>query len=481
MNRKYITSRQSAETTTLRRMLRLTFLLAFYQFDESLAFLLVPEHRLRQRTCIKKENVLTAKKQSEILEVKDETPAGIVGAKFFGGNKQKEEFYVQSEEDSATVKIETSFHRFSVDPSTPSGSMFDCLLSAKVAHSLQSQVNDVLYEDANAPNFEYGFATDMEWESPMKKGSKSLFQELEDALDFYKNIDLAIVSGKQLNNNTLQFQWELSVVWPTFWAPRVHLVGTSVCLLDHESNMIVQQTDKLMDDAGIVGLVASQIKPRFWDFYHIGMTPSAERAPKLRFQKKWGYQLYEIPPRLVTCPSMVETGTREDSNAEIVPNHAFPCIIKTMGPKRQRYVPTTPVEVQIIPGDDQLRFKWTIPLAAEFLTNSELPLAGSDKETDPRCDPQCKYEFHQRRKVATMYYGGSPQDAEVVNVRKRLYEKVVNDGLKPKFDEKGRPIFFFVQNEVKACYTSEGLGMCVYEWRSKATKPDEIGIELELP
>ncbi|KAL3933606.1 MAG: hypothetical protein SGBAC_010320 [Bacillariaceae sp.] len=86
-------------------------------------------------------------KQSKILEVKDETPAGIVGAKFFEGNKQKEEFYVQSEEHSATVKIEESFHHFSVDPSTPSGSMFDSLLSAKVAHSLQSQVNDVLYQD----------------------------------------------------------------------------------------------------------------------------------------------------------------------------------------------------------------------------------------------------------------------------------------------------------------------------------------------
>ena len=152
-----------------------------------------------------------------------------------------------------------------------------------------------------------------------------------------------------------------------------------------------------------------------------------------------------------------------------------------MGPKRQRYVPTTPVEVQIIPGDGQLQFKWTIPLAAEFLTNAELPLAGTDKETDLRCDPQCKYEFHQRRKVATINYGGNAQDAEIADVRKRLYEKVVTDGFKPKLSENGRPIFFFVQNNVKACYTSEGLGMCVYEWRSQATKPDEIGIELEFP
>ncbi|CAJ1945488.1 unnamed protein product [Cylindrotheca closterium] len=456
-------------------MIRLTFLLVLYHFDDSIGFLLAPESHLRHS--IAGGNVLMAKKQSETLEVTGETPAGIVGAEFFGGNKEKDEFYVQAEEDSAAIDTDASFNRFFVDPSTPS-LMFDSLLSAKLAHSLQSQINNILYEKANAPNVEYGFATDMIWESPMRKGRTSPFAELEDALDFYKNVDLAIVSGKQLNDNTLEFQWELSVVWPALWSPRVHLVGTSVCKLDG-NNMIFQQTDKLMDDADLVGLVSSQIKPRFWDFYHIGMTPSAECTPKLRFQRKWGYQVYEIPPRLVTSPSMVETGTREDYNAETVPNHAFSCIIKTMGPNRQRYVPTSPVEVQIIPGDDQLQFKWTIPLAAEFLKNTELPLAGTDKETDLMCDPQCKYEFHQRRKIATINYGGNPQDTDIADARKRLYEKVITDGLKPKLGENGRPIFFFIQNNVKACFTSEGLGMCVYEYRSKATKPDEIGIELE--
>lgn len=458
-------------------MFRLVYLLAFFRLDQSLCFLLAPEQRIRGYS-ISPENALKSRKQSDTFEVADENPAGIVGAEFFGGNKQKEEFYVQSEEDSAGVKTDAYFNRFFVDPSTPT-IMFDSLISSKIAHSLQSQINNRLYENAEPPNTEYGYANDLLWESPMKKGAATPFAELEDSLDFYNNLDLAIVSGNRLSNNTFEFQWELSVVWPAIWAPRVHLVGTSVCEFNH-NNQIVVQTDKLMDDADLISVVSPQIKPRFWDLYHIGMTPSAERTQKLQFQKKRGYQVYEIPPRLVTSPSMLETGIREDANAESVPNHAFSCIIKTMGPKRQRYVPTTPIEVQIIPKRDQLQFKWTIPLATEFMTNSELPLAGRDKETAMSCDPQCRYEFHQRRRVATMHYGGYPQDAEIANFRKKLYEKVVKDGLQPKLDENGRPVFFFVQNEVKACYTSEGLGMCVYEWRSKATKPDEIGIELEL-
>ena len=82
--------------------------------------------------------------------------------------------------------------------------------------------------------------------------------------------------------------------------------------------------------------------------------------------------------------------------------------------------------------------------------------------------------------MATVAYGGNgPQDAEIANVRKRLYESVVKDGLQPKLDENGRPIFFFWQNGVKACYTEEGLGMAVYEWRPTFAKSDEVGIELE--
>ena len=85
-----------------------------------------------------------------------------------------------------------------------------------------------------------------------------------------------------------------------------------------------------------------------------------------------------------------------------------------------------------------------------------------------------------RRRVATVPYGGTPQDVEIADVRKKLYEQVTKDGLKPKVDADGRPQFFFLLNCVKACYTEEGLGMCVYEWRPEFVKPNEVGIELEM-
>jgi len=61
-----------------------------------------------------------------------------------------------------------------------------------------------------------------------------------------------------------------------------------------------------------------------------------------------------------------------------------------------------------------------------------------------------------------------------------LYEQVTKDGLRPKLVE-GRPQFFFLNNDAKACFTADGgLGMAVYEWRPAFVKSNEVGIELEM-
>lgn len=419
------------------------------------------------------------KRQTGVIEVDDETPAGIVGAQFFGGSKQKEEFFdaeQEAAETAAVVNTDQLYNRFLSDESKPSEA-FDTLLCAQVAASVQSQINYALYEKAEDPNMEYTYSPTLNWATPMSKEQKSPLNELENALEFYKYVDLAIVSGKQIDGSTLEFQWELSVVWPTFWSPRVHLVGKSTCSL--EQTKIVRQTDALIDNVNLLNAISSQVTPRFWDWYHIGMTPSAEEVQKLSQEKKSGYKVYDIPSRMVSVPSITDSGTRDDRNAQMVPNHAFSCIIKTSGPTRQRYIPTTPVEVQITPVDGKLELKWTIPLAVEFLTNANLPLADKDEATPESWNSEWKYQFHSRRRVATVPYGGNPQDPEISEVRKALYQKVTKDGLKPKLDENGRPIFFFLQNTVKACFTEEGLGMCVYEWRPKSVKPEEVGLELE--
>jgi hypothetical protein len=430
--------------------------------------------------CQRLSSVLSAaaKKQSNVIEA-EEAPAGIGGATFFGGSKQKDELFEEEAEEQATVEISTSYNRF-FDGENPREA-FDSFLTAEVASSLQSQINAVLYENAAEPNSDFSYDDNLSWETPLSKTGGSPLRELQNSLDFYKNIDAAIISGKKISDSTMEFQWEVSVVWPTFWSPRVHLVGTSVCTMDASTKKIIHQIDTLLDNIDVLSTISSQVKPRFWDWYHIGMTPCTEQMPQLCLKEPpfGGYRVYEIPPRLVASPTMVEVGSRDDRNAQTIPNHAFSCIIKTAGPTRQRYVPTTPVEVQIIPGQEK-KIKWAIPLAVEFLTNTELPLPGIDEEAMDGSNPNCSYDFQPRRKVATVKYGGNAQDPEISDIRKKLYDKIMKGGLKPKLDKNGRPIFFFFQNTAKACYTEEGLGMCVYEWRPKAAKPNEVGIELDF-
>jgi hypothetical protein len=96
---------------------------------------------------------------------------------------------------------------------------------------------------------------------------------------------------------------------------------------------------------------------------------------------------------------------------------------------------------------------------------------------------KCNYSLRPNRLVATLPYGGNPQDEEVTQLRRQLYQEVVErDGFRPKLDPvTNRPMFFFWMNDAKACFTREGgLGMAVYEWRADWAKSNEVGIELEL-
>jgi hypothetical protein len=427
------------------------------------------------------------KKQTRTLE-EEEAPADIGGAQFFGGNKQKEEFYDDTAEQKAGLEVipekVTTFNRFN------DRAVFATEATALLASSLQSQINAALYENAPTANKDFSYTTGkLDWQTPFNTKAPTPLEEMVQSLEFYKYVDVAIVSGQQaaVGENQFELQWELSLAWPTFWVPRVLLLGSSTITLDrYNTNQIVSQLDKVVDNGGdLLGTIGKQIIPRFWDFYHVGMTPSAELFPKVNRKEPsvfgLNYQTYDIPARWVVQPTVKETGTREDCTAQIIPNHAFACIIKTMGPTRQRYVPTSPVEVQLAPDNQgKLKVRWNIPMSVEFQSNGDWPLPGEDEEAIEGSEPDCTYVYQTRRKVATVQYGGEPQEKEITDIRKQLYEQVLKDGFQPKLDANGRPIFFFLQNTVKPCYTNEGLGMCVYEWRPRLTKANEIGIELEF-
>jgi len=431
--------------------------------------------------------------------LEEEKMVKVEGSQFFGGNKEKEEFFdpvAEAEAGIATFVPDTTSD--AVDTILPKATTYDRFMDrdafsdvdvAALAQNLQVQINAALYEGAEIPadvsSQQYTYVSSaLEWTTPLSRkgdGGLSPLQELEAALEFYRRLDVAVVSGTRVSDSTFVLRWTISLAWPIFWEPRVLITGTSEVTVN-ERKQITRQVDSL-DDTDLTASIARQVFPRFWDVYHIGMTPSTEVMPKLSVKTSplAPYKVYDIPPQLVLQPTMKDLGTREDNNAGLIPNHGFSCVVKTMGPQKQRYVPTSPTEVQIRPGSDgNVNLKWTIPLGVEFLTNPSLLLPQPDQETPENIDPDAKYVLQPRRQVATVPYAGGPQDVAIASIRKRFFEQIVKDGLQPKLGESGRPLFFFWQNSVKTCFTEEGLGMAVYEYRPDIAKANEVGIELQV-
>lgn len=515
----------------------------------------------------------------------------VVGTKFFGGNSIKEELYIAEEEEMAvkllvkddgtrTTRQRLEYNRF--DDTIA----FTDTFSKNVGKLLQMTINRVLYNDDDVVGGVESAMKWMEdpallWDTPFPQSKKSSSStttsstpmlELAIAKEFYNQLDVAILSCKTIETavsdntsiNDVEIRWDIGIVWPNPWESRILLTGSSILKLrfDKEDGILVVLSQRDMLDGGndIVGKLAAQLPPRFWDVYHIGMTPCAELdarydalPPSLSFQlsslssetsqslsmtnqikQQQGkrrifseYNLAYLPPRLVTQPSFIDTNGRDGRAAQALPNHAFTTAIRTMGPRKDKFVPVSPVEVSISKVDDAVGslVRWTIPVPPEFASNLVLPLPviGSNDDEDedededginyvppstltinsdgrpiftppatasrtnrpppiPPVELACQYALRPTRFVATLPYSGNPQDEEVTAIRKRLYDMVVErDGYKPKLDPvTKRPIFFYLMNDTKACFTRQGgLGMAVYEWRAKWSKSNEVGIELE--
>ena len=345
-------------------------------------------------------------------EVDEDAPAGIGGAEFFGGNKEKQEFYDPVAEAEAAVELRSTsvvleFDRFA------DRSAFADETTAAIARDVQLQLNQAATAEivettssstTSLEDVTYKYADNLQWETDLQVKSSTPVLELVQARDFYRQVHVAVTAGGPKSDSTVELRWELSLEWPTVWEPRVLLTGTSRLTVDSETKIITQQIDTL-DDPDLIPVIQKQILPRFWDLYHIGMTPSAELSPRLKSEatstSKVGllasYQLYDLPPRWVMQPSLLDTGSREDNNALVLPNHAFSCVIKTMGPTKQRFTPVSGVQVQLVSqqqmqqanggaagaaGGGGLKLQWSIPLAVEYGSQAVWMLPGGEDATE---------------------------------------------------------------------------------------------------
>jgi len=493
--------------------------------------------------------------------VDDDVPAGITGANFFGGNKEKEDFYdAEAEERASVITLEedddaddetvNAGKKSTTTTTTAAAALAETLSSlsfdrfadrsafktdmvAQVAKQMQQLINQALYEDGKKDQsqiLQLEYSKSLVWESPLvsvggDSAAASPLQALTQAMEKYRRVDVAVTSGKLLKNGqekevVVQLSWEISLAWPTFWEPQVLITGSSQLTMipsstsqDQTTMIVHQQVDSFYSDDSntntndqkkdlgkeyLQKIVGEQLLPRFWDLYHIGMTASAETLPQYTINSGigGGIKTVQIPGRWMVAPTMLDLDNNRNL-ATALPFHAFNTIVKTVGPTKQRYVPTTPLEIQIINTVDADAvtvspplLTWKVPMSVEFQSQVMWPAAMVEDESDDSSSsnnndpsqPTCAYSWIPPRKMAIMEYKGGPQDEGIPAARKRLYEKITsasNSRISPKLDENGRPIFTYWKKAFKGCFTEEGLGMAVYEWRPSFAAENKIGMELQ--
>jgi len=291
----------------------------------------------------------------ELEDAFEDDGENVVGAKFFGGNTIKEELYVEDEEEMAlelqnvSPEKETEYKRFD------DTNAFRDELASNVGESLQSAINEILYNEENGSDISWKEDSLLSWDTPFPKSKKasgqSPLKELAVSKSFYNKLDVAILSGNTIKsegaNSIVEIRWDIGALWPNPWESRVLLTGTSTLTIredkDNNSIVLLKQVDMLdgKNPKDVVGSLSPQLPPRFWDMYHIGMTPSAEldrrfdsplasssslsTAASNKGKKGLlaSYKVSYLPPRLVTEPSLVDTNGRNGRAAQTLPNHGF--------------------------------------------------------------------------------------------------------------------------------------------------------------
>lgn len=234
---------------------RTTFIvsIALLSFDDCLCW----NNILRQTP--RRHNIWMAVTTNSVDE---DAPAGIVGAEFFGGNKEKEEFFDPVAEAEATIETNALlFNRFEDTEA------FADAKSQQLAQELQKQFS----QQQSSRGGTIAYASSLEWMTPFSKTMANPLLEIEKARGFFRDVQLAITAAEtSARTGLVQLRWELSVVWPIFWEPRVLITGTST--VSYQGGLITKQVDTL-DQKDLLASIVRQWFPRFWDIYHIGMTP----------------------------------------------------------------------------------------------------------------------------------------------------------------------------------------------------------------
>lgn len=294
-------------------------------------------------------------------------------------------------------------------------------------------------------------------------------------------------------------KWLRSGTWPLPHRPRVRATGSWVVEADPTNPSLIRRIEEKWDSP-LLGVVIPQTIPRFWDVWHLYMTPPAEK-PLYRVLRKYsgGLELREYFPRLVLEAQAIDSRPNQQFTDFVgtIPPSVFTDELQLAGKSeyRETYVTTSPLEIAVESYDwtpppeakkdttepiPSKRVLWTMPMPSHLgLSTSKLPVPISEPNHEE--GEKGRHVVQGKRLVAVRTFKGTPQNEQYKNARKDLLALVKKEGLETVRTSKGRSRVWVYRNDMKLGFNLQGH-LSIAHWEQKMyTDNNEIAVEVLPP
>jgi hypothetical protein len=154
-------------------------------------------------------------------------------------------------------------------------------------------------------------STACEWRCPLGsyRGQEAIAAELRELGTFLSDPRYTVTKTETLSDSSMRVSWIASATWPLPWLPRIIVAGASTlsCSASTEDASMLQ-IQSINDEwqSGLLNLLYKHLVPGFWDAWNQFCSPQAERYPYKMIRKGRGYEVWQLAPRLVLRPSIID-------------------------------------------------------------------------------------------------------------------------------------------------------------------------------
>jgi hypothetical protein len=154
-------------------------------------------------------------------------------------------------------------------------------------------------------------SSDCEWRCPLGsyRGQEAIEAELRELGTFLSDPRYTVTDTEMLSDSSMRVSWIASATWPLPWLPRIIVAGTSTlnCRASTaDANMLKIYNINDEWESGLSNLLYKHLVPGFWDAWNQFCSPQAERYPYKMIRKGKGYEVWQLAPRLVLRPSIID-------------------------------------------------------------------------------------------------------------------------------------------------------------------------------